>query len=296
MEVIEDWNSANSRSSGITLQALRWEVDSSPSMGARPQAIINTQMVRHADLLLGVFWTRIGTPTGLAASGTAEEIDQLVRMGKPVMLYFSEQNLPHNHDPEQFRLLNEYRTQLRNAGIQSSFKTPDELRRSASRDLARLVNDLVKSEVSAAAPIAAPTDKNSFARIRLMPRALTMHGLNAVQLMGEIENISSDKRITEFSFTLNVPVKCVSFTNAKYIAEIRSADPMFRKFRYTEQHHNRAQIFPGDTLQVISIDISVAHLAPEERIECLSMQIFADVLVNGQLLRLSKLVSEYLSA
>jgi hypothetical protein len=192
--------------------------------------------------------------------------------------------------------LNEYRTQLRNAGIQSSFNTPEELRRSASRDLARLVNDLVKSEVRAPAPIAAPTDKNSLARIRLTPRPLTMHGLNAVQLMGEIENISSDKRITEFSFTLNVPVKCLSFTNTRYNAEIKSADPMFRKFRHTEQHHNRAQIFPGDTPQVISIDISVAHLSPNERMECLSMPIFADVLVNGELLRLSKLVSEYLSA
>jgi len=39
--------------------------------------------------LLGMFWTRIGTSTGIAESGTLEEIDQFVAASKPALLYFS---------------------------------------------------------------------------------------------------------------------------------------------------------------------------------------------------------------
>jgi hypothetical protein len=65
-EVIEDWNSANSRARGISLQALRWELDSVPATGARTQAIINKQLVKDADIVLAVFGARLGTPTGEA--------------------------------------------------------------------------------------------------------------------------------------------------------------------------------------------------------------------------------------
>jgi hypothetical protein len=39
--------------------------------------------------LIGVFWTRVGTPTGIAESGTLEEIERVAAEGKLVMLYFS---------------------------------------------------------------------------------------------------------------------------------------------------------------------------------------------------------------
>jgi hypothetical protein len=31
--------------------------------------------VESGDILMGVFWTRLGTPTGKAPSGTVEEIE-----------------------------------------------------------------------------------------------------------------------------------------------------------------------------------------------------------------------------
>ena len=36
-EVLEDWNSANSRTPNTSLQALRWELDGVPASGHRPQ-------------------------------------------------------------------------------------------------------------------------------------------------------------------------------------------------------------------------------------------------------------------
>ena len=60
-----------------------------PAMGDRPQAIINKQVLANCDLLVAVFWTRIGSPTGVAVSGTVEEIQEHLNAGKPAMIYFS---------------------------------------------------------------------------------------------------------------------------------------------------------------------------------------------------------------
>ncbi len=71
---IEDWNALNSEETKIAFQPRLWERDVVPDVGAHPQSIINRQLVDKADALIGTFWTRLGTPTLVAASGTAEEI------------------------------------------------------------------------------------------------------------------------------------------------------------------------------------------------------------------------------
>jgi len=43
-----------------------------------------------------MFWTKIGTDTGVAESGTVEEIDQFVAAEKPTMLYFSRRPIDPN--------------------------------------------------------------------------------------------------------------------------------------------------------------------------------------------------------
>src|SRR5262245_1290917 len=103
-DVVEDWNSAHSVATGISLQTRRWELDAVPSAGA-PQEVLNRQLVANADVLMAVFWTRLGTPTANASSGTVEEIEHCRRDGKPVLLYFCEAAIPHDHDPEQFQRL-----------------------------------------------------------------------------------------------------------------------------------------------------------------------------------------------
>ena len=58
------------------LEPVGWETHSVPELGDRPQAIINRQILRESDLLIAVFWTRIGTATGAHPSGTVEEIEE----------------------------------------------------------------------------------------------------------------------------------------------------------------------------------------------------------------------------
>src|SRR5713101_1313849 len=75
-EAIHEWNYVNSYSANAVLMPVGWETHSSPELGERPQELINERLLKDCDLLVGVFWTRLGTPTGKSPSGTVEEIQR----------------------------------------------------------------------------------------------------------------------------------------------------------------------------------------------------------------------------
>ena len=109
-KAIQNWNNLNSFSKKIVLLPLRWETHAAPDYGTRPQEVINNAIVDNCDLLIGCFWTRIGSPTGKEESGTIEEIKRVSSSGKPVMLYFSKRGQdPSQIDLEQLRKLNEFK-------------------------------------------------------------------------------------------------------------------------------------------------------------------------------------------
>jgi len=68
------WNAANAVSRKLILHPVRWETHSSPQMGAPPQNILNERLVLDADIVVGIFGTRIGTATADFISGSVEEI------------------------------------------------------------------------------------------------------------------------------------------------------------------------------------------------------------------------------
>lgn len=109
-------------------------------MGERAQAIIIRQLLVDADLPIAVFWTRIGTPTGQALSGTVEEIEEHLRAGRPAMLYFSTAPVaPDTLDPEQYRLLREFRDSCRQRGLVEEYDSIEQFREKFSRQLAQAV-------------------------------------------------------------------------------------------------------------------------------------------------------------
>ena len=85
-QVIYEWNDINSESRKLVLLPTGWETNSSPEMGGKPQEIINKQILEKCDVLVGVFWTRIGTETDEFISGTVEEIEKHIHHGKLAML------------------------------------------------------------------------------------------------------------------------------------------------------------------------------------------------------------------
>lgn len=142
-QALHDWNSLNAQTEGMILQPVMWETHSAPAMGDRPQGIINNQVVRSCDILIGAFWTRLGSPTGVEESGTVEEIKWFLGVKKPVMLYYSKASIdPDIIDLEQYGKLKAFKTSIRDKGIQEDYRTAEELRQKLSRHLTIVMRDM----------------------------------------------------------------------------------------------------------------------------------------------------------
>jgi hypothetical protein len=149
-EVISEWNATHSRSAGIIFEPIRWDTHAYPAVGDHPQTILNRQIVDDADIAVGIFWSRMGTPTPMASSGTVEEIERLRDAGKRVLLYFSKASIPQDHDPQQFKLLKEYKEKLTDAALYWEFASCEELRKLAAQHLAKLANEIAQGLTKAA--------------------------------------------------------------------------------------------------------------------------------------------------
>jgi hypothetical protein len=136
---IHEWNASHARPDtiNILLNPIRWESHSYPESGDRPQALLNRQIVEEGDFLIGIFWSRVGTPTGVAESGTIEEIEQFRKAGKYIALYFSNAPLPQDHDREQFEKLQHYT-------LYGVFPNADKLREQVFKNLTTIVTSVAK--------------------------------------------------------------------------------------------------------------------------------------------------------
>jgi len=140
-EVIHDWNDINSQRSKVMLAALGWDSHSSPELGARPQQLINERVLKDCDLLIGIFWTRLGTPTGNAQSGTVEEIEEHVVSGKPAMIYFSSKPVSlESVEIEQYRQVKAIRESWQNRGLIETFDDAYEFRQKLAKQLQLCLN------------------------------------------------------------------------------------------------------------------------------------------------------------
>jgi len=141
VEVIQSWNAVNSKQYGVMLEAVLWETHSTPEMGNRPQEIINKQIVRESDILVGVFWTHIGTQTGEAASGTIEEINEFEKEGKPVLLYFSSAPVvPESIDQEQYGKLIKFKEECKGKGLINQYESVGVFRENLLRHLTSTID------------------------------------------------------------------------------------------------------------------------------------------------------------
>lgn len=142
---ISEWNAIHAEAEGVVLLPIRWETSVFPVANQRPQSAINQQIVDRADNLIGLFWTRLGTNTGVAISGTVEEIDRFVAASKPAMIYFSERPLsPSSIDVAQLGSLKDFQASTYKGALTGSFATPAELTHRLFKHLTSLVRTMEK--------------------------------------------------------------------------------------------------------------------------------------------------------
>jgi hypothetical protein len=109
--------------------------------------VINSQIIDEADLIVAIFWSRFGTPTGVASSGTEEEVRRAIAQKKRVFLYFSDlEPLPPDADNRQLERLNAFRREMRDKGLVWSFKNRSELKNQFQRHLNQHMDGLITAK------------------------------------------------------------------------------------------------------------------------------------------------------
>lgn len=118
------FNNFFGRFNNVIIRTRHWSKDSYSESG-NPQELLNKQIVDSSDLALAVFWTRFGTPTENYGSGTEEEIERMLAMGKQVFLYFLDKPVcPSKINQEQYKKIQTFINKHKNEGI--FFNVPDE--------------------------------------------------------------------------------------------------------------------------------------------------------------------------
>lgn len=144
-ETIHRWNAAHSLRRSVIIHPVLWETHSIPLQGKRPQAIINEHLGAHCDFLIALFWTRFGSDTGKAPSGTVEEMNEFLAADKPVLLYFANKTVnPEDLDLEQFEKLKAFKKQRRSDGIQFDYNDINQLKEHLVVHLDYVIEKLVQ--------------------------------------------------------------------------------------------------------------------------------------------------------
>src|SRR5215212_3879386 len=149
---VSNWNDGHAGAMGLMMEARTWRTHGVPELGEDAQAILNRQMGDHCDAIIAIFGARMGTPTPRALSGTAEEIERFVTVGKRVMVYFSSGPIPREgFSAEQYQALEDFKRAMRQQGLLGEYASVDDLRRQLDLHLVQLGNrfqDALKREES----------------------------------------------------------------------------------------------------------------------------------------------------
>jgi hypothetical protein len=117
-EVINRWNVIYGPAVNAAIVPVRWELHSAAAYGERTQASLNEQLVKDADIVIALFWHRLGSPTGEAESGTIEEIETAHGNGAYVGILRCTRDIPQDAaDPDQLQRLRDYLGETRSRSV-----------------------------------------------------------------------------------------------------------------------------------------------------------------------------------
>ena len=126
--IVSELNTTWSGRLGVFLELIKWETHTHAAFSSDPQSAINDQIGNTYDVFLGVLWSRFGTKTPRAESGTLEEfsiaLNRYKQEGMPeIMIYFKDAPIPpFTTDLEQQGKVNAFRKQIGPmGGLYSSF-------------------------------------------------------------------------------------------------------------------------------------------------------------------------------
>src|SRR5687768_5567423 len=130
---------------GYRLRLWRYEEDADPGLHSDgPQPVISEQ-IGEVDIFVGILWSRIGTETADAVSGTVQEFEEAYRQWtesgrtRPrIMFYFKREALVPNLEAlPQLRMALEFKARVEKLGLTAEFDDADDFERLVRRSLLR---------------------------------------------------------------------------------------------------------------------------------------------------------------
>ena len=160
-EVIRELNLSWSQSLGSRLELIRWETHGFPGVGDDPQDVLNRELHDHPDIFIGLMWSRYGTATDRAGSGTEEEFNRALERYKQdpdsirIMFYFKDAPLaPSEIDLDQLRRVASFRESLGAEGaLHWTFRTLDDFAQLLRIHLSRQLQQISRQPQELAAPV-----------------------------------------------------------------------------------------------------------------------------------------------
>ncbi|MGH7933373.1 MAG: hypothetical protein ACREQN_09415 [Candidatus Binataceae bacterium] len=144
-DAINDWNVHHGDSVEARVELMNWRTHAHPDAGRRPQALINHQFADRADVVLAIFWRRLGSPTGKAASGTVEEIERAQRRGKRIMVYFSQRPATEKEPPDsrEQAKIDRFKRKLGRNALYGTYGDVHEFETAVRKDLALVMREVL---------------------------------------------------------------------------------------------------------------------------------------------------------
>jgi DNA-binding beta-propeller fold protein YncE len=139
---------------GYILRVFRWEIDSYPGIHPQgPQGIIDDiAKIRNCDVLIGIFWKRLGTPINQSGeTGTEHEIYEAyhawIESGKrrpQIMLYFNNEkvSLKDSKEREQYLKVTQFRERLPSEILGWRYENLEEFKTLIYDHLSRAIKEL----------------------------------------------------------------------------------------------------------------------------------------------------------
>jgi hypothetical protein len=149
-DAIYRWNTNHSQDSRMVLLPIMWETHARPAAGPAQESI-NRQVTDKSDAVIALFWTKLGTPTAMASSGTSEEVEAHIASNREVLLFFSNRPVrPGNIDREQYAKLEAYRESMKGRAFYGTYDGADDLRNKVYDSISKLAEALKKKDVAGA--------------------------------------------------------------------------------------------------------------------------------------------------
>lgn len=152
-DTVGRWNAIYGQQFGAVIVPTHWKLHSTAEHGGRPQAALNEQLVADADILVALFWHRLGSATGEAVSGTVEEIERAYGNGAYVAILRCTRDFPQSSDPEQIQKLRAFFESVEPKSLMLGYSDEAELARHVDAILIRAVTrDSTRAEAAVGTP------------------------------------------------------------------------------------------------------------------------------------------------